>query len=152
MQPWQLDHQVLQADDCGRSVSFQADLGLSNLPHQTTLGVVWSTDQQLQPCFHVVWSSSLSTVPQALQLPHNEVLFSLKYDLEIVFHFWVMKFVRLKFLLLGTFPLGRRLEGKSDFTEYQPMIGVAFCTVHHSGMYVSPVTLPSQGAVQEVPV
>ncbi|WP_419595894.1 hypothetical protein, partial [Thiolapillus sp.] len=72
MQPWQLDHQVLQADDCGRSVSFRAALGFPLL-RQTSLGVFWSTSQQLQPWFPVVWSSSASTVPQALQLSHNEV-------------------------------------------------------------------------------
>ena len=39
MQPWQLDHQVLQADDCGRSVSFRAALGFPYLLHQTCFGV-----------------------------------------------------------------------------------------------------------------
>ena len=66
MQPWQLDHQVLQADDCGRSVSFGTALGFPYLLRQTSLGVFWSTDQQLQPWFPVVWSSSASTVPKAL--------------------------------------------------------------------------------------
>ena len=73
MQPWQLDHQVLKADDCDRSVSFRAALGFLYLLHQTSLGVFWSTGQQLQPWFPVVWSSSASTVPQALQLSHTEV-------------------------------------------------------------------------------
>ena len=72
MQPWQLDHQVLQADDCGRSVSFPAALGFPYLLRKTSLGVFWSIGQ-LQPWFPVVWSSSASTVPQALQLSHNEV-------------------------------------------------------------------------------
>ena len=54
---------------------------------------------------------------------------------------------------LRTFPLGRRLEGKGDFAAYQPMISVAVCTGHHSGMwYVSHITLPNLGVVQEVPV
>ena len=64
---WQLDHQVLQADDCGRSVSFRAVLGFSYLLRQTSLNIFWSTGQQLQPLFPVVWSSSASAVPQALQ-------------------------------------------------------------------------------------
>ena len=70
MQPWQLDHQVLQADDCGRSVSIRAALGFPYLLRQTSLDVFWSTGQ---PWFPVVWSSSVSTVPQALQLSLNEV-------------------------------------------------------------------------------
>ena len=73
MQPWQLDHQVLQADDYDTSVSFRAALGFPYLLSQTNLGVFWSTGQQLKPWFPVVWSSSASTVPQALQLLHNEV-------------------------------------------------------------------------------
>ena len=35
---------------------------------------------------------------------------------------------------LGTFPLGMRLGGKGDFAAYQPMISVAVCTGHHSGV------------------
>ena len=66
-------HQVLQADDCGGSTSFRAALGFPYVLHQTILSVFWSTGQQLQPWFPVVWSSSTSTVPQALQLSHNEV-------------------------------------------------------------------------------
>ena len=73
MQPWQLDHQVLQADDNGRSVSFQAALGFFYLLHQTSLGVSWSNGQQLQLWFPVVRSSFASTVLQALQLSYNEV-------------------------------------------------------------------------------
>ena len=62
-----------------------------------------------------------------------------------------MKFVHLQFLHLGTFPLGKRLEGKGDFAVYQPMISVAVCTGHRSGVqYVSRVMLPSQDIVQEV--
>ena len=71
--------------------------------------------------------------------------FFLQHDLEIVFHPKVTKFVHLQFLRLGAFPLGRRLEGKGDFTAYQPMISVAVCTG-------SRVVLPSQDVVQEVPV
>ena len=55
-------------------------------------------------------------------------------DLEIVFHPWVTKFVHLQFLRLGTFPPGRRLEGEGDFASYQPVISVAVCTGHHSGV------------------
>ena len=73
MQPWQLDHQVSHAVDCGRSVSFPATLGFSCLLRQTGRGVSWSTGQQLQPWFPIVWSSSVSTVLQALLLSHNEV-------------------------------------------------------------------------------
>ena len=131
MQPRQLDHQVLQAADCGRSVSFQATLGFPYLLHQTSLGVFWSTGQQLQLWFPEVWSSSASTVPLALQLSHNEACTASQHDLEI-FHPWVTKFVHLQFLRLGTFPLGRTLEGKGDFAAYQPMISVAVCTGHHS--------------------
>ena len=58
----------------------------------------------------------------------------LQHDLEIVFRPWVTKFVHLQFLRLGTFPLGRTLEGKGDFAAYQPMISVAVCTGHHSGI------------------
>ena len=43
MQPWQLEHQVLQADDCGRSVSFQEAPGFPYLLHQTSLGVSLSS-------------------------------------------------------------------------------------------------------------
>ena len=105
MQPRQIDHQVLQADDCGRNVSFRAALGFPYLLRQTSLGVFWSTGQQLQPWFLVLWSSSASIVPQALQLSHNEGF--LQHDLAIVFHPWVTKFVQLQFLRLGTFHLGR---------------------------------------------
>ena len=63
----------LQADYCDRSISFRAALGFSYQLHQTSLGVFGSTGQQLQPWFPVVWSSSASTVPQALQMSHNEV-------------------------------------------------------------------------------
>ena len=73
MQPWQLDYQVLQADDCGRSASFQAAPRFPYLLRQTSLGVFWSTGQQLQPWFPAIWSSSASSVPWALQLSHNEV-------------------------------------------------------------------------------
>ena len=73
MRPWQLDHQVLQADDCGRNVSFRAALGFPYLLRQISLSVFWSTGQQFQPWLPVVWSSSASTVPWALQLSHNEV-------------------------------------------------------------------------------
>ena len=74
-------------------------------------------------------------------------------DLKIVFHPWVTKFVHLQFLRPGTFPLGRRLEDKGDFAVCQLMISVAVCTGHHSGMwYVSHITLPNLGVVQEVPV
>ena len=72
MQPWQLNHQVLQADNCGRSVSFQAALGFPCLLRQTGLGVFWSTGKQLHPWFPVVWSSSASSISQALQVSHNE--------------------------------------------------------------------------------
>ena len=73
MQLWQLDHQVLRPDNCGRSVSIRAALRVPYLLRQASLGVFWSTGQQLQPWFPVVWSSSAATVPQALQLSHNEV-------------------------------------------------------------------------------
>ena len=56
--------------------------------------------------------------------------FFLQHDLEIVLHSWVTTFVHLQFLRLGTFSLGRRLEGKCDFAAYQPMISVAMCTGH----------------------
>ena len=76
-----------------------------------------------------------------------------QHDLEIDFHPWVTKFVHFQFLRLGTFPLGRRLEGKGDFAAYQPMISVAISIWHHSGAwYVSRVMLPSQDVVQKVPV
>ena len=63
MQSWQLDHQVLQADDCDRSVSLRAALGYLYLLHHIcfSLGVSWSTGQQLQPWFPVVGSSFAST-------------------------------------------------------------------------------------------
>ena len=41
MQPWQLDHQVLQADDFGRSVSFQAEDGIRDMPESRGLGDVY---------------------------------------------------------------------------------------------------------------
>ena len=65
MQLWQLGHQVLQADDCGRRVSFGAALGVPYILYQISLGVFWSTGQQLQQWFPVVWSSSASIVLQA---------------------------------------------------------------------------------------
>ena len=75
----------------------------------------------------------------------------LQNDLEIAFHPLVMKCVHLQFLRMGSFPLGRRLKGKCDFAVYQPMISVAVCTGHRSGVqYVSRVMLPSQDIVQEV--
>ena len=111
---------------------FRAALGFSHLRHQTSLGVFWSTSQQLQPWFPVVWSSSASIVPQALLLSHNKV-FPPTWLGD--FHPWVTKFVHLQFFFrLGTFPLGRRLEGKGYFAAYQPMINVAVCTGHHSGV------------------
>ena len=116
----------LQSDDCGRSVSFREALEFPYLLRQTNLGVSWSTGRQLQPCFPVVWSSTASTV-------HTMKSF-LQHDLNIVFHPSVMKFVYLPFRRLGTFFLGRGLEGKGDFVAYQPMINVATCTGHHSGM------------------
>ena len=58
----------------------------------------------------------------------------LHHDLEIVLHPWVQKFVHLQFLRLGTFPLGRKLQGKGDFAAYQPMISLEVCTGHHSGV------------------
>ena len=83
----------------------------------------------------------------------NTIKYFLQHDLEIVFHPWVRKCVHLQFLRLGTFPPGRRLEGKGDFAAYQPMISVAVCTGHRSGvLHVSRVMLPSQGVVQEAPV
>ena len=61
--------------------------------------------------------------------------------------------MHLQFLRLGTFSLGRRLEGKCDFAAYQPMISVLVCTGHHSGvLYVSRVILPSRNVVQEMQV
>ena len=57
----------------------------------------------------------------------------LQHDLKIVFHPWVMTFVHLQCLRLGTFPLGR-LEGKGDFAAYQPMTSVAVCTRYYSGV------------------
>ena len=131
-QPWQLDHLVLQADDFGRSVSFRAALRFPYLLRQTSLGVFWSTGQRLQPWFPVVWSSSASTVLQALQLSHNEV-FPPTW-LGDCFSPLGNDVCALEFLRLGTFHLGRRLEGKGDFAEYQPMISVAICTGHHSGV------------------
>ena len=75
----------------------------------------------------------------------------LQNDLEIAFHPWVTKCVHLQFLRMGSFPLGRRLKGKCDFAVYQPMISVAVCTGHRSGVkYVSRVMLPSQDIVQAV--
>ena len=77
----------------------------------------------------------------------------LQHDLEIVFHPWVTQFVHMQFLRLGTFPLGKRLEGRGNFAAYQPMISVAVCTGHRSGVqYVSRVMLPSKDMIQEVPV
>ena len=77
----------------------------------------------------------------------------LQNDLEIAFHPWVMKCVHLQFLRTRSFPLGRRLKGKCKFAVYQPMISVAVCTGHRSGVqYVSRVKLSSQDMVQEVPV
>ena len=52
---------------------FRAALGFPCLLHQTSLGVFWLTGKELQPWFPVVWFSPASTVPQALQLSHNEV-------------------------------------------------------------------------------
>ena len=52
---------------------FRAALGFPYLLRQTSLGVFLSTGQQLQPWFPVLWSSSASTVPQALQLSHSYV-------------------------------------------------------------------------------
>ena len=76
MQPWQLDDQVLQADDCGRSVSFRAALGFPHLLFVKP--VLMFSDRQankikFQAWFPIVWSSSVSTVPRALQLSHNEI-------------------------------------------------------------------------------
>ena len=68
MQFWQLGHQVLHANNCSRSISFQAALGFPYLLQQTCLGVSWMAGQQLQLWFPEIWSSSASTVPQALQL------------------------------------------------------------------------------------
>ena len=74
MQPWQLGDQVLQADNCGRSVSFRAALGFPYLLRQTSLGVSGRQANNFSRGFlAVVWSSSASTVPQALQLSHSEV-------------------------------------------------------------------------------
>ena len=125
-------HQDLQADACGRRISFWATLGFPYLLCQTSLGVIWSTGQQLQPWFAVAWSSSASTVPQVSAAVTQRKSF-LQHDLKIAFYPWVTRFVHLQFLRLGTFPLGRRLEGKGDFAVYQPMISVAVCTGHHSG-------------------
>ena len=59
----------------------------------------------------------------------------------------------MQFRLLGIFSLDRILEGKGDFAAYQPMISVAVCTGHRSGvLHVSRVMLPSQDVVQGVPV
>ena len=56
-------------------------------------------------------------------------------------------------LRLGTFSLGKGLEGKGDLAAYQPMISVAVCTEHHSGVhFVSRVMLLSWIVVQEVPM
>ena len=77
----------------------------------------------------------------------------LQNDLEIAFHPLVMKCVHLQFLRMGSFPLGRRLKSKCECAVYQPIISVAVCTGHRSGVqYVSRVMLPSQDIVQEVPV
>ena len=118
MHPWQLNHQVLPADDCGKNVSFRAALG--------TVAV---------SCLHLL--------PLFLRLCSCHTMKSfLQHDLDIVFHPWVTKFVHLQFLRLGTFPLGRRLECKGDFAVYQPMISVAVCTGHHCGVvYISHVML-----------
>ena len=56
MQPWQLDDQVLQADDCDRSVSFRAAFGFPYLLSQTSIVISWSASHQLQPWFPVVCS------------------------------------------------------------------------------------------------
>ena len=58
----------------------------------------------------------------------------LQHNLRIVFHPLVTKFLHLQFLRLETFSIGRRLEGKGDFAVYHPMISVAVCTGHHSGV------------------
>ena len=133
MQPWQLDHRVLQADDCGRSVPFRAALGFLYLLHQTSLGVFWSTGQQLQPRFHVVWSYLL---PLFLMLCSRHTMKShLQQDLGDYFSRLGHEVCALSVSSgLGTFPLGMRLEGKGDFAAYQPMISVAVCTGHHSGV------------------
>ena len=132
MQPWQLDHQVLQADDCGRSVSFRAALGFPYLLRQTSLGVSGRQANSFSRGFLLY---GLHLLPLFLRLCSCHTMKSfLQHGLEIVFHPWVTKFVHLQFLRLGTFPLGRRLEGKGDFAAYQPMISVAVCTGHHSGV------------------
>ena len=133
MQPWRLVHQVLQADKCGRSVSFQAALGFPSSA---------SSDQSCcflveRPATSAVVSCSMvficlhcsSDSAAATQL-------SLSYNIT-----WVTKFMHLQFLRLGTFPLGRRLEVKGDFAAYQPVIIEAVCTWLHSVWYVSRVTL-----------
>ena len=149
MQSWQLDHRVLQADDCGRSVPFRAAPRFLYLLYQTSLGVFWSTGQQLQPWFPVVPSSfSCSAVFICTHCFSDSAAVtrgSLSSNLACRLYFTLGSgSVHLQFLRLGTFPLGRRLEGKGVFAAYQSMISVTVCTRHQSGMwYASLITLPS---------
>ena len=55
--------------------------------------------------------------------------------------------VHLQFLRLGTFPLGRRLEGKGVFAAYQPMISVTVCTRHQSGMWYASLRHDIDGVI-----
>ena len=85
----------LQVVGCGKSVSFQAALGIPYLLHPSSLLVSGSKGQQLQLKFPVVRSSSASTVLQAQQKYFPQL------DLKIAFHSWLTKFVQ--FLHLETF-------------------------------------------------
>ena len=59
----------------------------------------------------------------------------------------------LQFLRLVTFSFARRFEGKDVSAAYQPVISVAVCSGHHSGVhFVSRVMLLSWIVVQEVPM
>ena len=94
------------------SVSFRAALRFPDQLHQTSLDVFWSTGKNFSRGF---LQYGLHVLPLFLGLGGCHTMKSfLQHGLEIVFHPWVTKFVHLQFLRLGTFPLGRRLEGKGD--------------------------------------
>ena len=78
--------------------------------------------------FLAVWSSSASTVLHSAAVTQWSLSSNMTW--RLFFHPWIMKFVYLQFLRVGTFPLWRKLEGKGDFATYQPMISVTLCTGH----------------------
>ena len=120
------------ADNSSMSVSFRAALRFPDQLHQTSLDVFWSTGKNFSRGF-LQYGLYLFPLFFRLCTCHTTKSF-LQHDLEIVFHPWVTKFVHLQFLRLGTFPLGRRLEGKGDFAAYQPTISIAVYTGHHYGV------------------